>query len=800
MKKLYIGFFYLLLIFQLYSQDTLQYRFGFMQPELAGAVQSGLDVHWARLHPGPFVWNRIEPVKGKFDFREIDREVEIMKDYDIDIIATIWPFADWDQNMCHSKCTEEILFDELGMYRQKPCNMEDYKNFLTKLVERYDGDGIDDMQNLGKPIKYWEIINEPEIRPAWFFCGTSGEYLEILRESYLAIKAADPEAFVLNGGTMGTMPEALNYWQKIIDGGGSQYIDIFTYHQIGGDTTANTIEINTFLQNNFINKPLWLTELGLKEDLFPPGYKPSEIDMGTVEVKTHINAFAGGVQKIFSIGISKPPDTKPPLLSIPGSILKSHSVTKDDKMILLFVYQTMVSQLDRFESVQQLSQNFFKFKLPDNHIFVYWNQPPDDPELDDTLLVTDIIGNTRMSLKSDLKMTKSPLYLKNAVFDWTEVVPGKGAGIGDDPNRDGPWKHRIVSASSSDGLYWTKDTTIVADQASVPDAMIDKEGKVRVYYVDYYNQCMTVAIQQNDLSFRYFKVIIDGSADMRTVDPDVLFMPDGKYGLYFFDQRVKSLKPEDPRVISLAVSEDGVVFFTVQDTCYAESFITDPDVVRLNNGKFHMFVSIDGNPLGSCISDDGMKFMKQGNIDLHGNSGSINQGTTVRVYYHKHDGQRLSIYSAVNPDPEDITGWTDEGIRIQAGVSGNIDILGAADPSPIKMPDGSYKMYYKTFIGEDNTFIEQKIASSDSSFILTAYPNPFNSIVTIRYYLPHIFKKQKLYIIDSTGRLVRTFELTESNGEICWNCTDNANRLIGNGVYLFGIKGHSLFRKMVLIK
>ena len=40
----------------------------------------------------------------------------------------------------------------------------EYQDFVKQLVERYDGDGIDDMPGLKNPIKYWQIDNEP---PFW---------------------------------------------------------------------------------------------------------------------------------------------------------------------------------------------------------------------------------------------------------------------------------------------------------------------------------------------------------------------------------------------------------------------------------------------------------------------------------------------------------------------------------------------------------------------------------------------------------------------------------------------------------
>ena len=161
---------------------------------------------WARPHPGPFVWEWVEEEKGKFNFDETDLWVEEAQKNNISILATIWPYADWDQERCHSKECEVTAEDQfypkvkMGMkegipkLRCSPCEFDDYKNFLTKLVERYDGDGVEDMPGLKIPIKYWEILNEPELRESFltFYKGTKEEYVEILKVSYETIKETCP--------------------------------------------------------------------------------------------------------------------------------------------------------------------------------------------------------------------------------------------------------------------------------------------------------------------------------------------------------------------------------------------------------------------------------------------------------------------------------------------------------------------------------------------------------------------------------------------------------------------------------
>ena len=85
-----------------------------------------------------------------------------------------------------------------------PDHLSDFAEFLSALVERYDGDGFEDAP--GSPqAKYWALYNEPDFDPdhshgepghggCW---GNNGAaYAEMLRVAYRAIKSADSEARV----------------------------------------------------------------------------------------------------------------------------------------------------------------------------------------------------------------------------------------------------------------------------------------------------------------------------------------------------------------------------------------------------------------------------------------------------------------------------------------------------------------------------------------------------------------------------------------------------------------------------
>ncbi|MCD6114812.1 hypothetical protein J7J74_00785 [bacterium] len=262
---------------------------------------------WIRPHPGPFVWGFIEKSKGDYDFSITDNFVKTAQKNNVAILPTIWPFAEWDQKICRPKIcevsSEDQFYFELPKSRCAPCNMANYKQFLKKLVERYDGDGINDMPGLKIPIKYYEILNEPEMREPFltFFKGTEKEYVEILKASFEAIKEVCPDCKVLSGGAAGVEPKMISFWSKVFDLGAQNYFDIANIHFVnfGDRSTLNVKPFKELLKEKKIEKPIWVTEAEYGKD------KNQEIE-STVE-----GALLEGAKKIFFtrfvIGSSAPP-------------------------------------------------------------------------------------------------------------------------------------------------------------------------------------------------------------------------------------------------------------------------------------------------------------------------------------------------------------------------------------------------------------------------------------------------------------------------------------------------------------
>jgi len=203
----------------------------------------------------------------------MDNTVKTAQENNVATLAEIQPFADWDQRgnpNCKAKEHE---------YLCKPKDMQAYKRFLSDTIERYDGDGENDMPGLKIPIKYWQIINEPDIKEdpyVIFFVGDEKDYFEVLKESYQTIKQVRPDCKVLQGTAAGVKSEFVSFWDNVFELGGADYFDIANIHYVGIDVatgnTASTGDISTLnvkpfkgvLDRHSIKKPIWVTEAVLQ--------------------------------------------------------------------------------------------------------------------------------------------------------------------------------------------------------------------------------------------------------------------------------------------------------------------------------------------------------------------------------------------------------------------------------------------------------------------------------------------------------------------------------------------------------
>ena len=266
-------------------------RFGELT-EMRDERMRGKDGQWVRPHPGPFIWNHIEKEKGNFTWEEVDKYVVYAQEHNQAILATIWPHANWEQKSCKRKKARSPFGKKFTKYLSKPCSMDDYKNFLLQLVDRYDGDGVNDMPGLTKPIKYWDIMNEPEFK--MFFKGSKEDFVEIFNFSSKIIKGKQKEAVIVMAGAAGMFPENKNFWKYVLPKIKDNF-DIANIHHISTpdgkcDKELWVDEFAALLKSVDVDKPIWLTEA---MTCGPP-------------VKAWINAFLNGAELIIDVGVNAP--------------------------------------------------------------------------------------------------------------------------------------------------------------------------------------------------------------------------------------------------------------------------------------------------------------------------------------------------------------------------------------------------------------------------------------------------------------------------------------------------------------
>ena len=307
-------------------------RFGDLT-EIRDERMRGKDGKWTRPHPGPFIWNGIEREQGVFSWEETDKYVVYAQEHNQKIIATIWPHANWEQNSCKRKKARSPFGKKFTKYLSKPCSMDNYRTFLIKLVDRYDGDGKNDMKGLTKPIRHWQIMNEPEFK--MFFKGTEEDFVEIFNFSSKLIKSKQKDSVIVMAGAAGMFPENKKFWKsalpKIKD-----HFDIAAIHHITPpdgkcDKEFWVDEFSSLLKSLNIKKPIWVTEAMI----------------GKCKVlSSYINAFVNGAEIIIDVGVNAP-----------GMKMSKRSRKKLNEFI---------EKIDGFKSVKLVSEKQAEFIMKDD--------------------------------------------------------------------------------------------------------------------------------------------------------------------------------------------------------------------------------------------------------------------------------------------------------------------------------------------------------------------------------------------------------------------------------------------------
>lgn len=192
-----------------------------------------------------------------------------------------------------------------------PIDEDAYTAFVAAAVERYDGDGVDDLPGLVQPILHWQVGNEPNHQ-------TTSGFATLQRITYQAIKQACAECTVLIGGVAGFPDDYIAQFDSgyapILAELAGDYVDVFDFHWYGTatgdyrlrDTVAGGDvydHIRSTLESHGFSPqlPIWITEMGsYSGDPIGPAFPPqSERQQAADLFKRFIYSLDRGVEKVF---------------------------------------------------------------------------------------------------------------------------------------------------------------------------------------------------------------------------------------------------------------------------------------------------------------------------------------------------------------------------------------------------------------------------------------------------------------------------------------------------------------------
>ena len=191
-----------------------------------------------------FRWDAIEAQPGVFDFSGYDAFVNSALSNGIDVLAIL----DYDVPWIHSD-------GQLHNYIP-PDRMQDWLNYVAKVVERYAG-----------KVKAYEIWNEPN-GPFW--TGSINEFTSLTRQTAEVIRLHDPSALIVGGAFFRTP----NDWARtMIAGGAFQQVDAISFHPYAStaeNASQISIDFMAYVRSLGFMGEFWITEVGFtSEGIYP---------------------------------------------------------------------------------------------------------------------------------------------------------------------------------------------------------------------------------------------------------------------------------------------------------------------------------------------------------------------------------------------------------------------------------------------------------------------------------------------------------------------------------------------------
>lgn len=194
-------------------------------------------------------WRHLEPQRGIWDFKRLDKYVAMAKLTGVEILLPLALTPAW----ASARPTEKSPYGPGNA--AEPTNMDDWRNYVRTVATRYRG-----------RIQHYELWNEPNVPD--FFSG-SPEMLAILaEETYRILKEIDPANCLAAPAAVGGSEHHLAWLDRYLAAGGRKYMDVLSHHYYVAHTRPESavLLVNKVraiaAKHGLSGLPLWSTEAG----------------------------------------------------------------------------------------------------------------------------------------------------------------------------------------------------------------------------------------------------------------------------------------------------------------------------------------------------------------------------------------------------------------------------------------------------------------------------------------------------------------------------------------------------------
>jgi hypothetical protein len=360
-------------------------------------------------------WGLIEVERDRFQWELIDTIVQTAQSNGARYVGTVMPYAGWElraagyaattDSQCQRLFTEDVFYLTFDQRMDRYKDEAEYLRFLGRAVERYDGDGVDDMPGLTAPVKFWQIHNEPEGNHCGLFRDDPAAFARLMRVSYEAIHASCADCMVLNGGaafplwresqtpTLG----GATFWRDFVAAGGAAYVDVIAVHyNQGKDPDHGNVDDLEFQIRRIrellgSTKPVWITEYGVVIGTTLGNFSGlTEAAAAAWYLRMDAAALAAGASRFF-------PDAT--------SLVEMNGTT----YLPFYVQKLIQAKLGGFTSATKVAAGQYRFRVNGVDRWVVWSGMP----VTGIVKATDMYGNETVADASTLRATEAaPLIVE----------------------------------------------------------------------------------------------------------------------------------------------------------------------------------------------------------------------------------------------------------------------------------------------------------------------------------------------------------------------------------------------------